>query len=232
MLPKVRDGDMKRIAAIILVILFVLVAQIAVCGATKQDILDELTADQSINGGIIKIPESVAASLRDFLNTDTYTQAELDFIYDAAITARDMWKATRKTSLGALTKAEQDMFINMAVIAAKKLGATLSVSNSENGLTIYLVSRTGRVFNIAWFGGTATYESYNDNDTGNFDISNPSPDSEPTVYNNPIKATGLMLDFRLLFGLLYGIFVALIGVTKIIDTIENRRFFRKRKYYV
>jgi hypothetical protein len=208
---------MKKVVFWAIVLLAMTVMQACVLAATKQDLYNLLNDPYwEARGSYL---EPYRANTRDFLNTNSFTQAEIDGMYQDALNIRQTWINTGEYNLAAMSLSDQERLRDMAIAAAARVGATMTATPSENGWNVTVSSRTGRSYTFVNLGTNVGDAWYADPTTGSVRYQGSSSSGTPSIdtgsVGNPIRATGVMMDFRPLYGLIiimsFGL-LSLVGV--------------------
>ncbi len=196
---------MKKRVFFVLAVVFCFFIQTQVFAASKQDIMNLVNSNAYINGRTESIPDKYLKSVADFLNTDTYTQAELDHIYSTALQVKSIWENSGEAYFEHMPYETQQALLSLASSAAKSLGATLSY----DGSVLFVESRTGRFFSAATVtgGGYSNWIDPKSNATGSVNTGTNANNTASNTGNNfnytstgrVIKATGMNMDFTNLY---------------------------------
>ena len=173
---------MKKIAFVVILLLTMVFMQISLYAVSKQDFYN-LFVDPKFGAGRNVYTEQFLAAMRDFLNTNDFSLAEYDVMYQEVLDIKNAWRIDGDHNCD---EAHREMLLNMTVVLARGVGGAISVENTYNGWTVSVVSRTGRVYTFV-------------------NLCTPVVDprwveaNEGDGFLNPIKATGPGLDFRQLY---------------------------------
>ncbi|MDR1066047.1 MAG: hypothetical protein LBL35_01245 [Clostridiales bacterium] len=142
---------------------------------TKQGLVDAARDTSGIPGRVDPVPDQYLKSLADFLNTDDYTQEELEFMSQALGEVKSIWAASGVADYSKMDKETQLLLQSKAISAAARVGATLTFDGSR----IVILSKTGRSYAVSTTAGGG-WSSIVDGQLINGD--------------NPIKATGIGMN--------------------------------------
>ncbi|MDR3238853.1 MAG: hypothetical protein LBT44_02040 [Clostridiales bacterium] len=151
---------MKKISFMLIVIFSMVVMQAYVLAATKQDLYNLLDDPNFQDRG--DYMTQYKAVTRDFINTNSFTQTEIDGMYQDALNTKQAWLATGKSHLAEMDLSDQERLRDMAIAAASRVGATMTASLTDNGWNVMIVSKTGRRYTFAGLGTSGGGASYTD----------------------------------------------------------------------
>jgi phenylalanyl-tRNA synthetase beta subunit len=137
---------MKKLLAIFCAgIMMVAMAISAFAATTKNDIIAEMNSGIQIGTQTRQIPAQYVKLAEDFLNANNLTDAQLSTALSNLKEAKETWASTGKVSFNEIPSDVQTKLENMAVEAAKKLGATLTF----DGKTISVVDKNGKTYSTS-----------------------------------------------------------------------------------
>ena len=137
---------MKKLLAIFCAgIMMVAMAIPAFAATTKDDIIAEINSGIQVGTQTRQIPAQYVKLAEDFLNTNDLTDAQLSTALNDLKEAKETWANTGKLAFSEIPSDVQTKLENMAVEAAKKLGATLTF----DGKTISIVDKNGKTYSTS-----------------------------------------------------------------------------------
>ncbi|MDR1536805.1 MAG: hypothetical protein LBU32_02195 [Clostridiales bacterium] len=229
---------MKRTFLAILAIVAVLIMQTSAFAATKQEVMDQARASSSnFNGRTAPIPDKYYKSLADFLNTNEFSQSEVDGMITNIQEARAIALPSGTGYFSRMSQSIQNSLVSKAGSAATTVGAKLSF----DGRYISIVSRSGRIYTIdsapsgSWSVQAPSVVTpptpVTPDDTSNIilqpqtPVTPGSPEVTPGRPVNPIiKATGAAFDFTMLYALIAALVSAVAVFSVAVFVSKNRRF--------
>ena len=137
---------MKKLMALLCVgIMMVAMAIPAFAATTKDDVIAEMKSGIQIGTQTRQVPAQYIKLAEDFLNANDLTDAQLSMALSDLKEAKVTWANTGKLAFNEIPSDVQTKLQNMAVEAAKKLGATLTF----NGKTISIVDKNGKTYSTS-----------------------------------------------------------------------------------
>jgi hypothetical protein len=196
---------MKKFVFILTLLLTMICIQISILAASKQDFFD-LFVEPELDIGRSYYTEQFQAAVRDFLNTNEFTQDELSSMYQEALNIKQAWKAAANHTSD---DAHQEMLLNMTIVIARGAGATISADQTSNGWTVSVVSKTGRVYTFVNLNTPVVDPRWVDS-------------NENDGFLNPIKATGPGLNFNRLYGFVAFMAIMVVALAFLVFRVNKR----------